>query len=80
VTTGADRLVWLSTLRKGIAWHEVSRRHHTDCGRFVGIVDGEPLRGELLPLDEAERRFFVVPCKRCTGTAEVVAPRAGRRG
>jgi hypothetical protein len=70
-TDRAGRLVWLSTLRKGIAWHEVAGRR-TVCGRFVG--DGLWLRGNLLSPTEAAE-YQAVPCKRCTGSAEVVEPR-----
>jgi len=73
--TDPDRLVWLSTLRKGIAWHEVSGRR-TVCGRVIGdVIDGEPVHGWLLPYHEAQQRYAVIDCRRCTGTSEVVEPR-----
>jgi len=78
--TDPDRLVWLSTLRKGIAWHEVAGLR-TVCGRYVGnVVDGEPVHGWLLPYHEAQRRYSVVDCGRCQGSSEVVEPRVVRRG
>jgi hypothetical protein len=70
--TDPDRLVWLSTLRKGIAWHEVAGLR-TVCGRYIGT--GDPQRGWLRPLDEAQRLYQVVDCLRCTGVGEVVEPR-----
>ena len=73
--TDPDRLVWLSTLRKGIAWHEVAGRR-TLCGRVIGdVIDGEPVHGWLLPYHEAQQRYEVVDCRRCSGVAEVVEPR-----
>jgi len=72
--TDPDRLVWLSSLRKGIAWHEVAGLR-TACGRYVGhVAGGEPVHGWLLPYHEA-LRYSVVDCLRCTGAAEVVEPR-----
>jgi len=78
--TDTDRLVWLSTLRKGIAWHEVAGLR-TACGRYIGAVtDGEPVHGWLRPLDEATRLYGVVECRSCMGSAEVVEPMVVRRG
>jgi len=73
--TDPDRLVWLSTLRKGIAWHGVAGLR-TVCGRYIGaVVDGEAVHGWLLAYHEAQRRYSVVDCLRCTGVGEVVGPR-----
>jgi hypothetical protein len=79
--TDPDRLVWLSTLRKGIAWHEVAGLR-TVCGRYIGkeVIDGEPVHGWLRPLGEATRLYAVVECRSCMGSAEVVEPKVVRRG
>ena len=75
-----DRLVWLSTLRKGIAWHEVAGLR-TVCGRYIGaVIDGEPVHGWLRTLAEAQRAYSVVECKSCMGSAVVIEPKVRRRG
>ena len=75
-----DRLVWLSTLRHGIDWHEVAGLR-TVCGRYIGIrFGGEPVHGWLRTLAEAQRLYSVVECKSCVGSAVVVEPKVGRRG
>jgi hypothetical protein len=73
--TDTDRLVWLSSLRKGIAWHVVAG-WRTRCGRHIGdLVDGKPLRGHLLTYTEALQRYEVIDCRRCSGIGTIVEPR-----
>jgi hypothetical protein len=74
-------LVWLTTLRRGAAYHAPRPEgHYTSCGRWYGHVsyDMQPVRGHLLDLDEAIAEYQAVPCRRCNGEARVVKPRAGR--
>lgn len=70
--------VWMSTLRRGNAYH-LRDGHRTPCGLFIGMVDGQPLRGDMVEQEWAVEHYFAVPCKRCSGEATVVKPRAGRR-
>jgi hypothetical protein len=69
-------LVWVTALRKGVAYHVLDEQRQTPCGRWHGGRQ-ELLRGVVITVEAAKAKAMP-ECARCYGHGEVVAPRASR--
>lgn len=72
--------VWVTALRKGVAYHILDNQRQTPCGRWHGGQQ-ELLRGHAITVEAAKAKAMP-ECARCYGHGEVVAPRsaAAKRG
>lgn len=75
--------VWLSTLRRGIAWHTIQQDgRKTVCGRYIGPSTDNPAHGHVLPIVRAVDDYAAAQCSICAGRANTVEPTVvrSRRG
>lgn len=73
--------VWVSTYRRGVAYHGMRPGWQTTiCGRYYGRIEdsGRPERGEVLTEEQARADLGAERCARCYGLGELVQPNVVR--